>query len=260
MTSIPQINQDDYNRRTYEDISREFQALFPSAMRAFQLIPLMYHRLTFVDKFSHSEAVQKIHNDHHHIPGFSRRSITRYLPTDSPMVPHRVRPSWPKNSDTQTDGDVKLSNDEPYEKDVENESPAITNSRFPNKPESSTIASENLELAGVQRIEDEKQQLAEQVSILQELHIRDRAKIKDLEEVVSNGSFATAEQVISRKNTTAENINFEFPLYIEDIQQHVSSIAGEGEPVDRLWISGSVNKGTGKVVDIHFGRLTENSI
>lgn len=255
MTSIPQINQDDYNRRTYEDISREFQALFPSAMRAFQLIPLMYHRLTFVDKFSHSEAVQKIHNDHHHIPGFSRRSITRYLPTDSPMVPHRVRPSWPKNSDTQTDGDVKLSSDEQYEKDVENESPAITNSRFPNKPESSTIASENLELAGVQRIEDEKQQLAEQVTILQKLHIRDRAKIKDLEEVVSNGSFVVAEQILSKTSAAGEIIPFEFSFELEQIKQHVSSITTQSGPIDKLWFNGSFNKDTCKVIEIFLGRL-----
>jgi hypothetical protein len=260
LTSITEDTKDDYNSRTYKNISSEFQALFPNAMRAFQLIPLMYNRLTLVDNLSHTEAVKKIHNDHLHLQGFSSRSIRRYFPLDNPAVPRRVRTSWPKNSDTQADCDVKLSNDEQYGKDVEKEAPSITNSGFPNKTESSTITSENLELACVQRIEDEKQQLAEQVTILQELHIRDRAKIKDLEEVVSSGSFATAEQVISRKNTTEENINFEFPLYIEDIQQHVSSIAGDGEPVDRLWISGSVNKGTGKVVDIHFGRLTENSI
>jgi hypothetical protein len=259
LTSIPQTIQDDYNNKTYDEISREFQTLFSNAMRAFQLVPLMYNRLTLVDKLSHSQAVKKIHHDHSHLEGFSSRSIRRCLPPDNPTVPRRVRPSWPKNSDTQTDGDVKLSNDEQYEKDVEKEGPSITDSRFPNKPESSTITSENLELAGVQRIEDEKQQLAEQVTILQKLHIRDRAKIKDLEEVVSNGSSVVAEQILSKTSAAGGIISFEFSFEFEQIKQHVSSITTQSGPIDKLWFNGSFNKDKCKVIEISLGRLPANN-
>jgi len=243
--------------RSYEELSKEFKE---KASRAFELVPLMYNRLTSTDGLSHREAVKKIRDDHIHIQGFSSRSIRRHLPLDNPAVPRRVRPSWPKESDTQSDGNAKLSNNEQSENDIEKECPLKTNSISPDKPESSTITSDNSELVDIQSIEDEKQQLAEQVSILQRLRVKDRTKIKDLEEVVSNGSFVTAEQVISKMNIIAENINFEFSLYIEEIQQHLSSIGDDGECIDRLWISGSVNKGTGKVVEIHFGKLAEKNI
>src|SRR5690242_6430427 len=203
-------------------------------MRAFQLIPLMYHRLTFVDKFSHSEAVQKIHNDHHHIPGFSRRSITRYLPTDSPMVPHRVRPSRPKNSDTQTDKEEKLSNNEQYEENIRKEGQSMPSARFLDNPVSSKIESENLNSYDVQEIKDEKQQLAERLTILQELHTRDIATIKDLNEVISNGSFVVAEQVLSKTSASGENILFEFYVGIEEIQLYLASIDNERRAIDKL--------------------------
>lgn len=99
----------EYDSRSYEELSKEFQE---KASRAFELIPLMYNRLTLVDKLSHTEAVKKIHDDHLHLEGFSSRSIRRYLPADNPVVPHRARPSWPKNSDTQTYSDGQLSNNE----------------------------------------------------------------------------------------------------------------------------------------------------
>jgi|SRR5690348_764407 hypothetical protein len=56
---MSETTQDDYNNLTYEDLSTEFQALFPKAMRAHQLISLMYDRLTLVDKLSHTQAVKK---------------------------------------------------------------------------------------------------------------------------------------------------------------------------------------------------------
>jgi hypothetical protein len=87
MTPVLQMTQIDYNNRTYEDILREFQMLFANAMKAFQLIPVMYNRLTLVDKLSHNQTVKKIHDDHIHLQGFSPRSIRRYLPADNPAVP-----------------------------------------------------------------------------------------------------------------------------------------------------------------------------
>src|SRR5690242_8322670 len=122
---MSETTQDDYNNLTYEDLSTEFQALFPKAMRAHQLISLMYDRLTLVDKLSHSQAVKKIHNDHSHLEGFSSRSIRRYLPPDNPIVPRRVRPPRPKNSETQTDVNVKLTNNEQHEENIQKEGSSI---------------------------------------------------------------------------------------------------------------------------------------
>jgi hypothetical protein len=96
----------EYQIRSYEDLSSEFQRLYP---RVTDLIQLMYNRLTLVDKLSHKEAVAKIYNDHQHLSGFSRRNIRRNLPLDNTAVPRRIRPSWPKNSATESAEASKLS-------------------------------------------------------------------------------------------------------------------------------------------------------
>jgi len=103
------IQEPEISDRSYEDLSLEFQRLYPSAVRAFELIPLMYNRLTLVDKLSHKEAFTKICDDHKHLSGFSTRNISRYLPSDNPSVPRRVRTSCPKNSFAETSDLAKLS-------------------------------------------------------------------------------------------------------------------------------------------------------
>ena len=100
----------EYQNRTYNDLSSEFQKLLPSAVRAFELIAIMYNRLTLVENFSHKEAVTKIHDDHKNLAGFSNRNIRRSLPLDNPNVPRRVRPQWPKNSQTEDNVPSELSN------------------------------------------------------------------------------------------------------------------------------------------------------
>jgi len=60
---------------TYDELSKQFKELYPAAYRAFQLIPLMYNRLTLVDNFSHKAALKKMYNDHKDLPGFSSRGI-----------------------------------------------------------------------------------------------------------------------------------------------------------------------------------------
>src|SRR5712691_5369835 len=83
----------EYEQHTYEELSQQFEELYPAAARAFELIPQMYNRLTLVDGFTHREAVAKIHNDHNHLAGFTQRNIRRYLPSDNASIPRRVRTS-----------------------------------------------------------------------------------------------------------------------------------------------------------------------
>jgi hypothetical protein len=66
MNRLHQLNQDnlvatnkEYQNRTYNDFSSEFQKVHPSAVRAFQLIALMYNRLTLVEKLDHNSQLQK---------------------------------------------------------------------------------------------------------------------------------------------------------------------------------------------------------
>jgi hypothetical protein len=101
---------EEYKSRTYEDLSKELQEIYPVAARAYGLIPLMYNRLTRIDGLSHKNAVEKIVADHQHLSGFSARNIRRHLPPDNPLVPKRIRPLWPKNSSTETASSSQLSN------------------------------------------------------------------------------------------------------------------------------------------------------
>jgi hypothetical protein len=69
----------------------------------------MYNRLTLVNKLIHKDAITKIYNDHRQLAGFTTRNIRRYLPSDNPAVPRRVRTPRPKNSYAQTSEEAKLS-------------------------------------------------------------------------------------------------------------------------------------------------------
>ena len=118
----PAFTEDEYKTRTYEELSSEFQKLYPQAVRAHQLIPQMYNRLTFVDRLSHKEAMLKIANDHKHLLGFSDRNVRRYLPSHNPNIPRRVRTPRPKNSATICVDNPKLSVSEHKQNELINSS------------------------------------------------------------------------------------------------------------------------------------------
>ncbi|MGA9844490.1 MAG: hypothetical protein WBP64_12830 [Nitrososphaeraceae archaeon] len=97
----------EYKLRSYEELSKEFTE---KASRAFELVPMMYDRLTLVDQLSHKQAVKKIFNDHADIRGFSFRNISRYLPLDNPVIPRQVMPARRKSIPTHNPLAQKLSN------------------------------------------------------------------------------------------------------------------------------------------------------
>jgi hypothetical protein len=102
---LPDINY-DYRERSYSELSEQFRHLI---VQVFKLIPAMYNRLTLIDGLTHDEALEKMHNDHENIVGFSLRNIYRYLPSDNPNVPKRVVPPRHKNSIAKLNSPVKLS-------------------------------------------------------------------------------------------------------------------------------------------------------
>src|SRR6185437_10718264 len=127
-TSGPTFTEDEYKIRTYEDLSSEFQKLYSQVVRAYQLIPQMYNRLTLVDRLSHIEAMLKIANDHKHLLGFSDRNVRRYLPSHNPNIPRRVRTPRPKNSATISVDNPKLSISEHKQNELKNASTHIETS------------------------------------------------------------------------------------------------------------------------------------
>ena len=99
-----------------------FKNYTPQVVRAYQLIPQMYNRLTIVDRLSHKEAMLKIANDHKHLLGFSDRNVRRYLPSYNPNIPRRVRTPRPKNSATISVDNPKLSMSEHKQNELINAS------------------------------------------------------------------------------------------------------------------------------------------
>jgi len=107
--TMESLIKNNYESASYSELSQEFKQLYPTAVRAFQLIPRMYNRLTLVDKYSHKEAILKILEDHKELPGFSRRNIYRALPSDNPNIPRRVVSPRHKPSYTKYDTNDSLS-------------------------------------------------------------------------------------------------------------------------------------------------------
>ena len=105
---ISEINI-EYQKLSYEDLSKEFRKIYPNVIRAFQLIPLMYDRLSLIDGLCHKRALKKIRDDHKDLPGFSHRNIYRYLPSDNPNIPHRIVSSRHKSSRPESNLIKKLS-------------------------------------------------------------------------------------------------------------------------------------------------------
>lgn len=108
------------------------------------------------------------------------------------------------------------------------------------------------------KIADDKEHLAEQVTILRELRKKYKAEIKDLKQMISKGSFVTAEQ-ISSKTDDSGNLLFEFSVGVEDIQQYMSSVTDNKGSLEILWFNGTLNKDMNKVIEICFGRMPANN-
>ena len=102
------ISYSNYHNHTYEQLSKEFKQIYPMVLRAYQLIPQMYNRLTLVDNLAHNVALKKIYDDHKELPGFSSRNIQRYLPADNPKIPRRVKTRRHNSSNTQSESRAKL--------------------------------------------------------------------------------------------------------------------------------------------------------
>lgn len=103
----------EHETRTCEDLLAECRRHW---YRAIEIIPILYNRLTLVDGYSHKQAMSRMLNDLGDLPGFSRRTMIRYLPSDNAKVPRRVRaftPEWRKNSVTETQmADLGLEKDQ----------------------------------------------------------------------------------------------------------------------------------------------------
>jgi hypothetical protein len=234
--NLPAVNK-EYQGRTYEDLSSEFQKLYPSAVRAFELIALMYNRLTLVENLRHKEAVAKIENDHKHLAGFSKRNISRSLPLDNPKVPRRVRPQWRKNSDTESNTHSKLSY---IEQGQGENAKLLADNNAKAKKADANLYGHSSECPSCVELSRENHELKEVLE--------------------KNGQLTTANNIARAASASInENHNvleFEFYLLKQEILDYL------GEPYlwlkdgdSKVWFSCKVDRKNGRVISAKPGRL-----
>jgi hypothetical protein len=243
-TSGPAFTEDEYKTRTYEDLSSEFQKLYSQVVRAYQLVPQMYNRLTLVDRLSHKEAKLKIANDHKHLPGFSDRNVRRYLPSYNPNRPRRVRTRRPKNSATISVDNPKLSVSEHKQNELIN---ASTSTHI------ETSSSTDMDY---------------DVTKISPLQLDKRGQIAPTPP--SPPPTRSSKSTIDHPSSPSDNSNqvqndnhlhfFEFGLPVQEVLRRlipgIPGIITKENNEKQIWFSGILDKSTCQVISATVGRIT----
>jgi hypothetical protein len=229
---------------TYEELSLEFQKVYPYVSRAIQLIELMYNRLTLKDNLSHKEAVSRIHDDHKHLQGFSQRNIRRSLMSlDNPKIPHRtgmkIRPSWPNSIDIDDRENTEL----PYKSSVGEQNPMLGND-LTRKTECSNC---NLLLLQTQKLEKEKSKVVEGYDQALQIIKEQAQRIVELQ-----GNKTHSNQPVTSIDDVLEK---EMALLFEPLRQAMASAFRLKE--NKLWLTIRFSKNTGSIVTVYTGRKSD---
>jgi hypothetical protein len=253
MNRLHQLNQDnlvatnkEYQNRTYNDLSSEFQKVHPSAVRAFQLIALTYNRLTLVEKLDHKSTVAKIYSDHKHLAGFSQRNIRRNLPLDNPSVPRRIRPSWPKSNFNETNEQSKLSNAKQQQQKVP-QSPLNCDMDAGNN--NATVATDIVKPTDCNHYEQLK---------LENCEIREA--LEKASTLITADKISSAEYS-QNKDLQADILDFEFNLTKQQILDHLEQpYLSLKDGNLKIWFSGKIEKKSGRVISAKPGRIIEHEL
>jgi hypothetical protein len=265
------------DRRPYEELSKEFQDNWPTAYRTIKLIPMMYNRLTTKEGYSHKAAINKIYNDHAHLPGFSKRNIRRNLPEDNPMVPRRIRPPWPKTSITENDSGEKFSDtgldeqgygskkDSDIDSAVGSSSQDVGEEKEDHKPREGHEQLPTIPQSSNPRPPNCGEELRDKIKGVGEEQVkypeaREQAISEEDEEGLDRESAAANDNNSSKNNYRLHHdFDFEFALKLGDVRRHVlSRFRNVGDNGD-LWFSGTIDPATRSVVCAYLGRINERT-
>ena len=238
----------EYEKRTYEELSSEFQKLYPSVLRAAKLIPLMYNRLTLVENLSHKEADAKMYEDHKHLPGFSRRNICRHLPLDNPFVPRRIRTSWRKNSITES----RLSNTIQEQDKNANELSVTSNTLDLDGKDSTKADAQAVGCSGCIDLSLENHEL--------EGAVEKSSQITSADNMISSTA-AHSTDYADNKDVPSEILEFEFCLpkrQIVDYWGEPYIFIKDGDLA--IPFSGKINRKSGQVISVKIGGIHEQQI
>ena len=229
----------NYQSRTYEDLSNEFQNLYPNAIRAFQLIPAMYNRLTLVDNLSHKAALTKIQYDHKKLNGFSTRNMYRYLPSGNPYIPKRVMTPRHKISNTKTDATVQSSKDEQPARMVD-----------------VIVQRQNEKDGKDKRIQELENKLKQHDDDLKDKKPQIAGLSAQVEFLRKQLQPSYKQNNMNEHSSDDEVIDFEFRLSWETVRDYMGSKFKSGRTLE-VWFHGRFHKLTGKVIEANPGKKSE---
>jgi hypothetical protein len=244
---------------TYEELSMEFQKVFPIVSRAIELVGLMYNRLTMEDKLSHKKAIVKIYEDHKYLQGFSERNIRRSLMSlDNPNIPHRssrkIRPSWPNSEageaidDSSKQEKAKLYADS-QTASQDSMSRELENTRNQDSEETSDVdcPSCNLLLVQTQKLELEKSKMIERLEQALELIREQEQKILEIQNTKSND-----ETQSKTSDYYPRVVDQEIALLYSPLHQAMASAFKLKE--NNLWLTIRFSKDAGHFTAVYIGR------
>ncbi len=249
ITTISQSDDlDEYKYKSYEELSREFQEVYPAVARAFVLIPQMYNRLTLVDGLTHKDALVKIHNDHDHLSGFTERNIRRYLPANNPNIPRRVRTPRPKNSIIEISKEIFFSNtksdDDRNRQSIKNFVVDDTSTDKRSETPYGVTSKTQEDLDCQELSEDQKLDAQKKTTTL-----------STTDRILIAPSSSHSSNKLNKTDLEADNIlNFEVSLSYRDIQRYIAALRKKGK--NEVWFSVTINAGTGKMI-FKIGRNSE---
>jgi hypothetical protein len=236
--------EDIIARPTYEELSLEFKTLYPTVSRAFQLISLMYDRLTMEDKFSHKEAISKIYEDHKHLQGFSQRNIRRSLMSlENPNIPHRIsrkiRPSWPNSVDLRSSIDVddQKSTDPSSKTQVTGQNHELAN----DLPGHTECYNCSVLLLQAQKLEKERSKVLEGYDQALQIIKEQGQKIIELQDAKS-----CRNQPVTNNNDILEE---EIALRFEPLRQAMASAFRLKE--NKFWLTIRFSRNTGSIIAVY---------
>jgi hypothetical protein len=231
---------------TYEELSMEFKKLYPIISRSFQLIGLMYNRLTMKDGLSHKEAISKIYGDHKYLHGFSQRNIRRSLViVDNPNVPHRTRrkigPSWPNS--VESGASVNIDNRD-HTKLPSKSLLADRNHELENDPIRRAHYPNCSVLIQTQKLEKERSKVIKGYEQALQIVKKQEEKISELQDSKSHNN-----QLVPDSSKVLEQ---EIALLYDPLWQAMASTFKLKE--NRLWLTIRFSKNTGSIVSVYTGK------
>ena len=192
--------------------------------------------------------------------GFSRRNIRRNLPLDNESVPRRIRPSWPKNSITETSERTFFSDTK------HNDDPNIHH-KF-GRQSISNIVVDDISTDKLSETPDKIIQIEDATGRHVKSGLGEFSENQKLEAQKETTTLSTSNTTLTAASSSLSSnisnkadleagkiLNFEVSLPSRDMQRYITALRKKGK--NEVWLTITINSSTGKVISVKTGRNSE---